>query len=161
MEVLTKFGGIRFTLTIGRRAANNLLWLERGGWTLIEEQFCRLLQSRSREPRVADAHIEREAARFVDAYLEGFGPKQARNLWQWLGLTRYEIPIDSRITEWFNRNTSHPEISVQRLANRKQYESVMDDLQALCGEINQLPCVLDAAIFASFDRDWRPEELQY
>ena len=29
--------------------------------------------------------------------LAGFGPKQARNLLQGLGLTRYEIPIDSRI----------------------------------------------------------------
>ena len=32
--------------------------------------------------------------------LAGFGPKQARSLWQCMGVTQYEIPLDSRIADW-------------------------------------------------------------
>src|SRR3712207_8726784 len=46
--------------------------------------------------------------RSIDDSLKGFGPKQSRNLLQGLGLTRYEIPIDIRITRWFNdRSEEH------------------------------------------------------
>lgn len=45
---------------------------------------------------------ERHAVRFIDEHYQGFGPKQSRNLLQGLGLSRFEIPIDSRITKWLN-----------------------------------------------------------
>ena len=52
-----------------------------------------------------DAYVEseRKAANNIQANLRGFGPKQSRNLLQSLGITRFEIPIDSRITKWLNK----------------------------------------------------------
>jgi hypothetical protein len=38
---------------------------------------------------------ERKCAEMINDTLLGFGPKQSRNLLQRLGLTKYEIPIDS------------------------------------------------------------------
>jgi hypothetical protein len=47
---------------------------------------------------------ERIVARVLDEQLRGIGPKQSRNLLQELGLTRYEIPLDSRVAGWLNEN---------------------------------------------------------
>lgn len=43
-----------------------------------------------------------EAANFIQDRFKGFVPKQSRNLFQTTGLSRYETPIDSRITKWLN-----------------------------------------------------------
>jgi hypothetical protein len=78
--------------------------------------------------------------------LAGLGPKQSRNLWQWLGLTRYEIPLDIRVTRWVNENLT-TKIDAKRLWQLKYYESVLDNLEAICEEAELLPCELDAAAF--------------
>ncbi|MGH9436026.1 MAG: hypothetical protein ACRD06_08515, partial [Terriglobia bacterium] len=80
--------------------------------------------------------------------LEGLGPKQSRNLWQWLGLTRYEIPLDSRVAAWINKNLDPPvKIDPKELSVPARYESVLDHVQALCDAAGVLPCLLDAAAF--------------
>lgn len=159
LRTLTDFGGIRRTKTIGLQAQINLEWLESGGWRLVESVFSDLNGQRQRTARQGDTSLERYAANFADDNLRGIGPKQSRNLWQWLGLTRYEIPVDSRVTSWLNRQTSHPEVRAVGLANRKYYEAVMDDIQALCQACGVLPCVFDGAVFAFYDREWNVEEL--
>ena len=84
--------------------------------------------------------------------LKGFGPKQSRNLWQDLGLTRYEIPLDSRVTDWVNVNEILPfKLTAGALADRAYYEFVMDAFQTLCRAAGVLPCVLDAAVFSVKD----------
>jgi hypothetical protein len=159
---LIKFGGIRRGDTIARQAQANIEWLESGGWEVLETTFERLREQRARAPRMTDVAEERAAADLVREKLRGFGPKQSRNLWQWLGLTRYEIPIDGRITKWLNTNAGLPvTISAQSLADSGSYELVMSAVHALCAEAGVLPCVFDAAVFASYDRDWRPEEVEY
>jgi hypothetical protein len=94
---------------------------------------------------------------------EGFGPKQARNVLQALGLTRYEIPIDSGITEWLNNKLRFPfEVSAASLGDKHYYRLVSDAICQLCESCGELPCVLDAAIFASRDRvPWREDQLRY
>ncbi len=77
----------------------------------------------------------------------GFGPKQSRNLWQTLGLFRYEIPIDSRITKWMNKNIYPFKLSATALSDLNYYEFIMNGIQKLSEECNVLPCVLDASIF--------------
>lgn len=94
----------------------------------------------------------------IDYKLHGFGPKQSRNFWQWIGLTRFEIPIDSRVAAWVGTNLSF-QIEVKKLGNEQYYKSVMDRLRGLCDESAVLPCVLDAAIFAAPDREWSATEL--
>jgi len=94
--------GLRFTTKIARQVAINIERLRGTGWTEIENQFNELKKQKRRKAQESDYLKEREAADVIDRLLKGFGPKQSRNLWQWVGLTRYEIPIDSRVAKWIN-----------------------------------------------------------
>jgi hypothetical protein len=105
-ETLTAFGGIRMAPTIAYRARLNHARLEKSAWKDVHQYFQRLATQRACQPQVNHAAQEREAAHFAANQFEGIGPKQSRNLWQWLGLTRFEIPLDSRIVGWMNRNLS-------------------------------------------------------
>jgi thermostable 8-oxoguanine DNA glycosylase len=158
-KTLTDFGGIRFTNKIPTQAARNLKWLGfGGGWAAVDEVVSKLKQPRLRPPESRDFLQERLAARMIDTNLSGFGPKQSRNFLQWLGLTRFEIPIDSRVAKWINRNLSLA-IDESKLSGLLYYESVLDKVRALCEQAGILPCVLDAAIFSALDREWTDEEL--
>jgi hypothetical protein len=83
----------------------------------------------------------------------GFGPKQSRNLLQALGLTRYEIPIDTRVTAWLSDFGFPVRLSATALADPNYYDFVSRGIQALCAKCNVFPCILDAAIFAAKDGD--------
>lgn len=83
--------------------------------------------------------------------MSGFGPKQSRNLLQWLGLTRHEIPIDSRVMSWLNDNGFPLPMSSRLLLYNDYYEFVENGIHELCRLCNVFPCVFDAAVFASFD----------
>lgn len=78
----------------------------------------------------SEAREERQVARFLHNLLRGFGPKQSRNLLQSLGLTRYEIPIDSRITKWLNNFGFPVSLTSTALADAGYYEFVLDGIQA-------------------------------
>jgi len=143
---IKKFGGIRRGPTIGREVAANWQRLKTGEWANAEVTFKLLLQQRRRAPIPEDKNAERVAATWADAAFVGFGPKQARNLWQWLGLTRYETPLDSRVLRWINANLS-VSMSASQLLNSTGYETAMDYVQALCKAADVLPCIFDAAAF--------------
>jgi hypothetical protein len=89
---------------------------------------------------------------------KGFGPKQSRNLLQGLGLSRFEIPIDSRITKWLNAIGFPLKLTANALQDRNYYNFVSDGFQKLCEACEIMPCVLDAAIFSSFDEGKWTEE---
>jgi len=96
--------------------------------------------------------METEAADFIDRCLKGFGPKQSRNLLQSLGVTKYEVPIDSRITKWLNDFVGFPMyLSATALGDLSYYKFVSEGFRELCAASDIYPCVLDAAIFSSFD----------
>ncbi len=153
--VLKRTGGIRFTERIGIELAANLRALDAGEWKQTEAVLAQLRASDARR-------VEAEAADYIQDTFLGFGPKQARNLLQALGLTRYEIPIDSRVTGWLNRFGFPVHLSAGALADRHYYRFVMDGIQVLCERAEVMPCILDAAIFASFDKDlWTPENAIY
>jgi hypothetical protein len=145
-KTLESFGGIRRGVTISNQAEENWKRLEGGLWKEAEEWFAKLRQQRLREPQNEDRILEREAAHWADESFAGLGPKQSRNLWQWLGLTRYEIPLDSRVTGWVNGNLAS-KIEAKRLGQLRYYESALDSLQAICEKAETLPCELDAAAF--------------
>ena len=94
---------------------------------------------------------ETEAADLIDHRLKGFGPKQSRNLLQSLGLTKYEVPIDSRITRWLNDFGFPVKLSATALSDLDYYKFVSEGFRELCDACGIYPCVLDAAIFSSFD----------
>jgi len=157
-EILTKFGGIRRTNKISEEIKFNFNWLENGGWDKVIEISEKLIEARKQKPNLENIKIERTACLLVQN-LKGIGPKQSRNLWQALGLTRYEIPIDSRIIKWLNNNGFPFTLSASGLSNENYYQLLIDGIQKWCLESNIFPCVLDAAIFSSYDKEW-PEDYE-
>ena len=150
-RVLSEFGGLRRSTAIGREARANSTYLQNGGWQATVEVLERVRLHPGPE-------TERQAARFVDEKFKGFGPKQSRNLLQGLGLSRFEVPIDSRITKWLNEFGFPVTLTAGALADRNYFEFVSDGFQRLAEACGIAPCVLDAAIFSSFDDGGWTEE---
>ena len=144
-STLTSFGGIRRTNRIGRELAADLHGLENGLWEDLLTRINSLMPQATQESELA-------VADYLDERLLGLGPKQSRNLLQGLGATRYEIPIDSRLTKWLNDFGFPVQLSSVALADRHYYRFVSHGIQQLCAAADVFPCVFDAAVFASFDR---------
>ena len=142
---LVDFGGIRRNIGIAEEVRYNFDWLEDGVWHEVRERVEKL----RRGPRTQKLEIS--TADFIDDNLKGFGPKQARNLLQELGLTKYEIPIDSRITKWLNDFGFPVKLSASALQNREYYGFVSKGVRELSDASGIYPCLLDAAIFSSYD----------
>ncbi len=152
-DKLKRAGGIRFVPTIADQLAKNFTDLQSGEWDETLKQCNRLLQP-------ASAATEKEVADYINRKFLGFGPKQSRNLLQALGLTRYEIPIDSRITKWLNEFKFPVRLNASALADRDYYEFVSQGIQMLCAKANVYPCILDATIFSMKDGDgWTKENV--
>lgn len=150
-KVLAQFGGLRRSTIIGNEVAANLQFLEQDGWIQTFKYVdCVRVTSQP--------ETERRAADFIAQHFKGFGPKQSRNLLQTLGLSRFEIPIDSRITKWLNEFGFPVKLTANALGDANYYNFVSDGVQRLAKACGVMPCVLDAAIFSSFDGDGWTEE---
>jgi hypothetical protein len=144
-NTIQSFGGIRHYNKISKHLSENF---EKLSMTTRQSEILALVNGlRDLSP----AAEERRVANELQKLLSGFGPKQSRNLLQSLGLTRYEIPIDSRLIKWFNERHFPIKLSSTGLADLAYYEFILDGLQELCASVKVLPCVLDAAIFESFE----------
>lgn len=143
-KVLRQAGGIRFGDKIASELAKNLQSLEGALWADTLDQCNRLTKPVPRE-------VEIEVAQHIQMHFLGFGPKQSRNLLQSLGLTRYEIPIDSRLTDWLNEFGFPVRLTATALGDDNYYRFVSDGIQALCERCGVVPCIFDAAVFASRD----------
>ena len=157
-DEIKKTGGLRYYENIGKYLAANLDHLENGGWSHALEQ-CNLLtrpvsgdlERRERERKAAHYFLQKYEDRKV---FKGLGPKQSRNLLQMLGLTRFEIPIDSRIMGWLGETlTSPPSVGDADLSKSESYDPVSDWIQTLCERCGVFPCIFDASVFALTDRD--------
>lgn len=159
-ETLETYGGIRYYNNIGDACETNLERLDAGGWDELWSELGKLIEARKRELRDGDYTTEREVAaylseRFAGEGLHRIGSKQARNILQILGLTRYETPLDSRITKWLNANFDLPyHVSGAGLSSPEYYHFIMDLVQDSCSEADVLPCIFDAAVFSSYDTGW-------
>ena len=151
-NILTEFGGIRRANTIGEEIETNIKWLENDGWQNVSKMYAEL---KDNENRIA----EKTWADFINDNLKGFGPKQSRNLLQTLGLTKYEIPIDSRITKWLNDFGFPITLSAAALGDRHYYNFISKGIQQICEASGIYPCALDAAIFSSYDDEWPEDKL--
>ena len=140
-DALKNARGIRFTNKIPRELATNFYLLQNGEWDHALKEW------------PVSCAIEKEVANYIDDRFDGFGPKQSRNLLQALGLTRYEIPIDIRVTKWLNDFGFPIKLSATALADRYYYEFVSEGIRMLCAKSGVYPCILDATIFAMKDKD--------
>jgi hypothetical protein len=152
-DELRRAGGIRRYNTVAAQATDNAEWLAAGGWVEVTTRL------RALEEPDPPASLERETADYLAEHLAGIGPKQSRNLLQLLGLSRYEIPIDSRVTKWLNEFGFPLRLSATALADTGYYHLVSDGFRALCAAASIYPCALDAAIFASSDPEWTEDSL--
>jgi len=151
-ETIRKFGGLRRGKTIGEEVEFNFKWLENGGWGIVHEIVEDMTKNQTTE-------TERKSAEHIIDNLKGFGPKQSRNLLQSLGLTKFEIPVDSRITKWLTAFGFPLKLSATALSDKNYYNFVLVGFQRICEACDIFPCVMDAAIFSSFDEEWPKDKL--
>lgn len=153
-NILTKNNLNRYINRISKFFSNNIQRIEDDDWTIIET-LRQLINTDSKT-------IEREIADQLADQFDGFGPKQSRNFLQALGLTRYEIPIDSRITNWLNKFGFPVTLTSSPLGDTGYYHFDLDGIQELCRQADIYPCILDAAIFSSFDNDeWTDDNVRF
>ena len=145
--------GFRFHKRISKElAANyNRLFRDEKGWDSLGPFLTGLLDQRNSAPDYKHREREREAANYLDDKLAGVGPKQARNLLQSLGLTRYEIPLDSRVVRWLQDRLGWC-IVTEALSRKDYYEDLLDRVQASCEMAGVLPTLLDGAAFEEMGR---------
>jgi hypothetical protein len=133
------------------RLIDNLRSMDSGMWVHFANCHEVLATVRRKNDPVEQKRVEREVAQYTAMVLDGVGAKQARNIWMVYGLFQYETPIDSRVASFFNALSAGFNIETARLAQTTYYNEALDSFQSLCEELQVLPCVVDAAIFASKD----------
>jgi hypothetical protein len=157
-RLLTDAVGIRRTNRIAKAVAQNLLKLEQGEWDTLRSWCDKLLVQRKAQPDPSHRALEEEAANYMNTFHE-FGPKQARNFWQMLGLTRYVFVLDSRIIGWLRQYmTFEPGLlTANGLGDPDYYRFISDILFDLCNQAGVLPCMFDGAVFESVEAKRRSD----
>ncbi|SHN30319.1 hypothetical protein SAMN05192549_10757 [Duganella sacchari] len=148
--------GLRRGTIIGENLSRIFDYLESGGWKQLQEQLDTLVSNTSlaKERKVVEYILESKK-------FPGLGQKQARNFIQWLGLSRYEIPLDSRVMKKMKEMGATFVPRSSSLIDETVYVFVQDVLQKIAQSLEIYPCELDACIFASFDEDSDDDVDQY
>ncbi|MFA5239368.1 MAG: hypothetical protein WC476_06630 [Phycisphaerae bacterium] len=137
--------GIRRNNRIANEIEYAREWLTSHDWQSIKSQ----LDIISGHTTVKE---ERSVANFFRENFIGIGPKQSRNLIQWIGLSKYEIPLDSRIVRVLRKLDFPVPLSSSALSDEKYYCFIEDGIQLIMAEIGIYPCIFDACAFASGER---------
>lgn len=136
--------GLRRTTVIAENLANTIDYLETGGWDELTTELEAIQKNTTKNK-------ERKVAGYLSETYRGLGPKQSRNFIQWLGLSRYEIPIDSRILKTMKKLGCSFVPHATALSDLTVYIVIQDGLQEIASNLEIYPCILDACIFSSFD----------
>lgn len=132
---------------------NKADWISHNYSLMTPKYFEELIGNLNKLLITNDMLVERNTAHQIADRFKGLGPKQSRNFLQMQGLTKYVIPIDSRLTNWFNSNELFPFIiDSSSLSSINFYEFIEDGIQKLCKLAEVYPCILDACIFVSFNK---------
>lgn len=139
--------GLRRSSIMSKYLAQIHSSLEDGEWrTLL--QHLQTLESNTTRAK------EQKVAQYLQSGLyPGLGPKQSRNFIQWLGLSRYEVPLDSRVLKKLKELGCAFVPRATALSDETVYRFIQSGVQQLAEELGMYPCMLDAHIFSSFDRD--------
>ena len=145
-EECSRFG-LRRGPTVAANLAATLRHLEEGGWKPLRQHLGTLVRYTSpRKERLVVDYLE-------SAPFPGLGPKQTRNFIQWLGLSRYEIPLDSRTLKKLRVLGATFVPHGNSLSDKAVYDFVQTGLQQVSKALGIYPCVLDACIFSSYDAE--------
>jgi hypothetical protein len=143
MIELSKFRLRRINI-IAENLNSAILHLENDGWENLLSMLKLAIPDTNQE-------VERKIAEYISDKFKGIGLKQSRNWIQWLGISRYEIPIDSRTLRLLKQMNCDFVPDGGSLCDKNVYYLVQDGLQAVAKRLNISPCILDACIFSSFD----------
>ncbi len=139
--------GLRRSVTMASNLTSIQRNLEDGEWKTLLKQL-ETLKSNTTKGK------EDKVSRYLQSKIyPGLGPKQSRNFIQWIGLSRYVIPLDSRVLRKLKEFgcTFVPRASA--LSDETVYGFVQSGVQEIASKLDIYPCILDACIFSSFDKD--------
>ena len=95
---------------------------------------------------------ERKVAEYLTDVFHQIGPKQSRNIIQMLGLSRYVVPLDSRMDKTINEYGGIVLPEKQKPYSREDsYRVIEDQINDLCCELDIYPCLFDSCVFWSKD----------
>lgn len=140
--------GLRFSNNIAGWLVEAVAFIKDGGWdeTKSNLESISSYTTKKKERLVVDFLSNKD-------HFKGLGPKQSRNLIQAMGLSRYEIPLDSRMMKVLKDVLDFPvPLSSSALSDEDYYRFVEDGIQLILKEIDVYPCVFDACVFASFEK---------
>ena len=136
--------GLRRNLIIGEQLAHAVQFFSGKNWQALHDSLKTLVSHTT-------LNKERQtASRFRETF-RGLGPKQSRNLIQWIGLSRYVIPLDSRFSRHLKEINFPIPVSAATLQDENYYRFVEDGIQQLARAASVYPCMYDACVFASFE----------
>lgn len=136
---------LRRTQTIAGNLAHILGELENGEWKILHEHLSTLNSNTTRRK-------EQKVATYLQSHkYPGLGPKQSRNFIQWSGLSRYEIPLDSRVLKRLKELGCTFVPKANALSDETVYRFIESGLQQVAAELGIYPCILDACIYSSFE----------
>jgi hypothetical protein len=120
--------------------------LENSEWDILKQKLIKLKNETSPEKERAFIDYMTSENKYP-----GLGQKQSRNFIQWLGLSKYEIPIDSRTLKKLKEFGCNFVPTGSSLTDKTIYLFVQDCLIQISEKLDIYPCELDACIFSSFD----------
>lgn len=140
--------GLRRSVTIAKNLATTLNNLQMpGGWARLQAQLATLEKNTtSRKERLVTDYLR-------SGQFPGLGQKQSRNFIQWIGLSRYEVPLDSRVLKRLREFGANFVPRGSAMTDEAVYLFVQELVQCIAKELDIYPCELDACIFASFGDD--------
>ena len=92
---------------------------------------------------------ERDIVDFIRKNFKGIGRKQSRNIIQMMGLSKYVLPIDSRVVKKIEELSS---ITLNKKLLEKNYVQIENRVNEICKRIDIHPCIFDACTFSSQER---------
>lgn len=137
--------GLRRAPTMAGNLSQILELLENGEWKLLA-QHLKTLESNTTKGKELKVVNYLQSKKYP-----GLGPKQARNLIQWVGLSRYEVPLDSRVLKKLKEFGCTFVPRATALSDETVYRFVQAGVQQIAASLEIYPCILDACIFSSFD----------
>ena len=145
IEELKKFNLRRYN-TIAEWLILIIKEWELGEWDILQKKLTLLKKYHSKED-------EKQVIDYLrSGKYKGLGLKQSRNFLQWLGLSIYEIPIDSRVIKVLENCGCNFVPGPNALQDDATYEYLENGLQMISEELQILPCELDACFFMSLGK---------
>lgn len=130
---------------ISKNLSSIISKLETGEWEILLQNLETILINPTKEK-------ERKVANYIKENFKGIGLKQSRNYIQWLGLSKFEIPIDSRTTKTIKKLGFNFVPNSKGLSDENVYLIIQKGLQYIANELKIYPCILDACIFVSANK---------